>query len=151
MNNRFVGLGLLIVFSSALAWSQVPQRQDSCEQFQSTAEQSECANRQLETAERDLKAMFDATLQPYTESTLKTNKRKSLPKSEEQEQVRWEKAMLKKFGASQQAWMKYRDSACGTLEFMYAGGTISSVTVPLCKADLTRERTKFLQDHFEQE
>jgi uncharacterized protein YecT (DUF1311 family) len=148
MKNRLPVLGLLGVFSSTLACSYALAQNDPCAQLKSTAEQSQCVNRQLKSAEHDLKIALDAAIRYYTESEVKNNEKQSLPKTEQDAQIRWEKAMVGKLRTSQQAWLKYRESACGTVGLMYDGGTFASVAVPLCKADLTRERTKFLQGYF---
>lgn len=139
---------LFVVIILCAATSNCLAQIDSCRQFNSTAEQAQCANLALQSAEHDMKLAFDAALRNYTEEHVDTNEKQALPKTEQEEQVRWEAAMLRRVKASQRAWLTYRESACGTVKAMYAGGTIAAVIVPLCKADLTLQRTKFLRDYF---
>ena len=135
-------VALLFAASASLA------QDDPCAKLASTAEQSQCVNHQLESAEHDLKLALDAAFRNYTGNQVKEREKHPLPKNEPEKQIRWENVVSAELRASQRTWLKYRESACGTVELTYDGGTFASVAVPLCKTDLTRERTKFLQEYF---
>ena len=47
---------------------------------------------------------------------------------------------------AQRAWIPYRDKACEAFGFMARGGSMESMLVGSCLADLTRKRTKELTD-----
>ena len=47
---------------------------------------------------------------------------------------------------AQRAWIPFRDKACNAYGFMARGGTMESMLVGNCLADLTRKRTQELKD-----
>lgn len=47
---------------------------------------------------------------------------------------------------AQRAWIAYRDAACETEGYKFAGGTLETLVVASCLAYLTEERTKHLND-----
>ena len=47
---------------------------------------------------------------------------------------------------AQRAWIPYRDKACKAHGYMARGGTMESMIVGQCLADLTRKRTQELKD-----
>lgn len=47
---------------------------------------------------------------------------------------------------AQRAWIAYRDAACETEGYKFAGGTLETLVVASCLAYLTEERTKHLSD-----
>jgi uncharacterized protein YecT (DUF1311 family) len=48
--------------------------------------------------------------------------------------------------AAQRSWIPYRDKACEAHGFMARGGSMKSMLVGTCLADLTRRRAKELKD-----
>lgn len=47
---------------------------------------------------------------------------------------------------AQRAWVTYRDAHCISYGFQFRGGSMEPMQVAACKADLTRERTKELEE-----
>ena len=124
--------------------------QSNCGKLLSTAEQAECVNQELQVAESEMNAAFETALENFTPNSKvqKSWTGPALPKSEQDDQVKWEARMRQKLRASQEAWLRYRETACATVREMYDGGTIVEVDVPGCKTDLTESRTKFLREYF---
>ncbi len=56
------------------------------------------------------------------------------------------KGAVKTLRAAQRSWIPYRDKACEAHGFMARGGSMESMLVGQCLADLTRQRTKELKD-----
>ena len=60
----------------------------------------------------------------------------------ESDQQGYAKALL----ASQRGWLAYRDGQCALYGFQSHGGSMESMLVSGCKADLTKKRIKELHD-----
>ncbi len=56
------------------------------------------------------------------------------------------KGAVKTLRAAQRAWILYRDKACEAHGFMARGGSMESMLVGHCLAELTRKRTRGLKD-----
>ena len=56
------------------------------------------------------------------------------------------KGAVKTLRAAQRAWIPFRDKACEAEGFMARGGSMESMLVGSCLADVTRTRTKELED-----
>jgi len=104
----------------------------------------ECANQELTAAERQMKRTFQDALAQYTPKAEHSRAHNSATN----QQAQWERRMRDNLIASQEAWLKYRKSACGAVSDMYGLGTSAEINVPECKADLTRARIKFLRTYF---
>lgn len=141
---------LISVVVVLIAAQHLSAQKSDCAKLQSTAEQADCVNHQLQSAESEMNAAFKRALDSY--SPIRDKQASApLPKSEEADQIKWDLRMQSSLRKSQEAWVRYREIACGTVREMYDGGTMTEVSVPLCKIDLTRERTKFLSSYFGQD
>jgi uncharacterized protein YecT (DUF1311 family) len=143
----FVFLVLFTVGCLGARPSAIAQHVD-CGKAESTAEQAACADRELSAAEQELKEAFGNALDQYIPSADQKRQTAALPRYDRDRQVQWEQRMRRDLNLSQKAWLSYRQSACGTVADMYDGGTITAIAVPLCKAEMTRARAKFLHDYF---
>jgi uncharacterized protein YecT (DUF1311 family) len=142
---------LIGIFLFALVFSlRLTAQKVDCGSPSSTAERANCVNRELQSAESDMNAVFEKALETYTPNSQvqKGWTGPAIPKSEQDHQVKWEARMRRDLEASQEAWLKYRATACATVREMYDGGTAAEVDVPGCKADLTESRTIFLRKYF---
>jgi uncharacterized protein YecT (DUF1311 family) len=142
----------LIVAFIAAGFSLVPlttsaQKMD-CGKAASSAEQDQCADQELATAETDLKDAFADALQQYTPTADGQKENATLPKYDKDHETRYEKRMRRDLKVSQRIWFQYRTAACAAVSSMYDGGTISPAAASLCKAEVTRQRIKFLRDYF---
>ena len=95
-----------------------------------------------------MKLAFDHALETYIPTPEAKKETQMLPKFDREQQIKWEKQMLRDLRKSQIVWLTYRESACGAVRTMYSTGTIAVVAVPLCKAEITNTRTKFLRNYF---
>ncbi len=141
-----IGISLFaLVFSLHLTAQKV-----DCGSPSSTAERANCVDRELQAAESAMNATFEMALETYTPNSnvQKSSTGPALPKSEQDDQVKWEIRMRQRLRASQAAWLSYRETACAAVQEMFDGGTIAEVDVPGCKTELTESRTKFLQKYF---
>jgi uncharacterized protein YecT (DUF1311 family) len=124
-------------------------QQEDCGTAQSNEDRAQCADRELASAEKDLKEAFAQAVDQYASTADRNRETAAVPNHDRDRQVRWEQRMRRDLNLSQKASLDYRQSACGTVAEMYDGGTIAAVGVPLCKAEMTRARTKFLRDYFD--
>ena len=120
----------------------------NCAKLPSTAEQANCVNRELVATENELKQTLKDALAQYTLTGEQSRETPAVGSSGRDQQIQWNQRMRDDLNASQQAWLKYRESACGAVGDSYDGGTFAEVAVPLCRADMTRARTKFLRTYF---
>ena len=122
-------------------------QQPNCSKAPSTAEQYQCAHNELATAEQDLKTALADALQRYTPKADET-KENALPQSESAEQAQYERKMRQSLESSQKIWLQYQSAACAAVSDFYEGGTIGPTEAALCKAEIARQRAKFLRDNF---
>jgi uncharacterized protein YecT (DUF1311 family) len=119
-----------------------------CEKLQSTNEQRECYGLQLEKTEAEMQRAFQAALDRNTPNQEEQREISTLPKYDREKALEDNAKMLRKLKESQKAWVAYCEIACGTIAQKYEGGNIVSLVVPLCKIDMTQQRTKFLKENF---
>ncbi|MDR3751264.1 MAG: lysozyme inhibitor LprI family protein [Terracidiphilus sp.] len=119
-----------------------------CDKAASSAEQDECADQELAMAETDLKDAFADAIQHYTPMADEQKENAALPKYDRDHEAQLEKKMRRDLEVSQKIWLQYRTAACAAVSDMYDGGTISPAATSLCKAEITKQRIKFLRDYF---
>jgi len=110
-----------------------------CGEASSTAEMAQCAEKELEAAEADMKQALSQAVAQYTPVVSERG---------DAQQVGWEQKVRSDLNASQAAWADYVRVSCGAVAETYDKGTLAQINVPECKAELTRQRTKFLRDYF---
>jgi len=108
------------------------QSNPNCSDPQTQTEMNICAGLDYEAADAELNRVYrvaiaqmkdmDANLPPELKGAEKT---------------------LRK---AQRAWIPYRDNACAAYGFLARGGSMESMLVGNCLAELTRKRTRELQD-----
>ena len=122
-------LGLLILLPQSLV------AQDdalNCSDPQTQTDMNICAGRAFEAADKALNAAYKNAMAEMKQTDA------NLPP----ELKGAEKALRE----GQRAWITYRDKACETYGFLARGGSMESMLVSSCLADVTRARTKELQD-----
>ena len=140
-----------VLFLGSLATifvKQLSAQTVDCGKADSAAEKRICADHELDKAEAAMKVAFDRALAQFSYSLKKHTEKDPLPESEQAEQKIAEQKMRRALRASQKAWVAYRESACGAVNDSFEGGSISDEIATFCKADLTKDRTKFLNDYF---
>ena len=147
MQKRYSLLATLIVaVCNTLPLTSIAQELD-CGKASSPAEQYQCANNELSTAERNLEAAFADAIQHYTPNADET-KENDLPQPEREQHAQYERKMRQSLELSQKIWLQYRSAACAAVSDVYEGGTMGPTAVALCKAEIAKQRTKFLHENF---
>jgi uncharacterized protein YecT (DUF1311 family) len=95
---------------------------DPCANATTQFDMNECAGREYKKADAELNKVYQQLM------------RASAP--EEQPKLK----------AAQLAWLKFRDAQCDYESALNAGGTMYSMVVDYCLADVTQARTKQLRD-----
>lgn len=137
---------LFVAVCNILPVTAVAQ-ESTCSKAPSTAEQYQCANQELATAEQDLASALANALQRYTPEAddIKEN---TLPPPEKDQQSDYERRMRQRLELSQKTWLQYQSAACAAVLDFYEGGTMGPTAAALCKAEMAKQRAKFLRDHF---
>jgi uncharacterized protein YecT (DUF1311 family) len=120
----------------------------SCDAPQTTMEQTACARPELRKAEEDMRLAFAKALRAFRRDSDEQKATLRQPESDEGEQARYGKKMRRDVGASQRAWLVYRETTCMAVKDSYESGTMAGPATLLCKADMARERTAFLLKNF---
>jgi len=134
-----------------LSLSRTGAQEPDCKKLENNNAESECFYGRLEKTEAEMQRAYRSALAAYTHNpeeykTLYPEFSKSKYDMEHQEKA--DKRVLRKLSESQRLWVAYRESACGAIEEKYEGGTIIGEVVPICKDELTKERTKWLEAQF---
>jgi uncharacterized protein YecT (DUF1311 family) len=137
---------LMMVFSMTLPHTAIAQESD-CGKAPSTAEQYQCADKELATAEQDLENAFAGALQRYTPKADETHEN-ALPQPERDQQNQYERRMRESLELSQKIWLQYQSAACAAVLNFYEGGITGPTAAALCKAEIAKQRAKFLRDNF---
>jgi uncharacterized protein YecT (DUF1311 family) len=122
-------------------------QESNCGKAPTTAEQYQCANQELATAEQDLETALSDALQRYTPKADDT-KENAPPPPERAQQAEYERRMRQRLELSQKAWLQYQSAACAAVSDFYEGGTMGPTAAALCKAEIAKQRAKFLRDNF---
>jgi uncharacterized protein YecT (DUF1311 family) len=137
---------LILAVCNALPLTAIAQ-ESSCGKAPSTAEQYQCANHELATADQDLASAFADALQRYTPKA-DDMKENAPPPPERDQQAEYERRMRQRLELSQKIWLQYQSAACAAVSDFYEGGTMGPTAAALCKAEIAKQRAKFLRDNF---
>jgi uncharacterized protein YecT (DUF1311 family) len=144
MQKQYLLLATLIVgVCNTLPLTAIAQ-ESNCGKAPSTAEQYQCANNELATAEQDLQSAFADALQRYTPKADEN----APPPPEKAQQTEYERKMRQRLELSQKMWLQYQTAACAAVSDFYEGGTMGPTAAALCKAEIAKQRAKFLRDNF---
>lgn len=91
-----------------------------------------CAKKDWEAADAELNAAYKSAMAAMKQTD------KDLPEDL--------KGAAETLRIAQRAWIPYRDSACDSYGFLARGGSMESMLVLGCRADLTRKRTSELTE-----
>lgn len=91
-----------------------------------------CAKKDWEAADVELNAAYKSAMAAMKQTD------KDLPEDL--------KGAAETLRIAQRAWIPYRDSACDSYGFLARGGSMESMLVLGCRADLTRKRTSELTE-----
>jgi uncharacterized protein YecT (DUF1311 family) len=116
-----------------------------CEKLQSHNAQSECYDSQLEKSEGEMQRAYERALAAFTYTP---QDQKELYRGLTKYEEGWDKRLRRQLKESQRLWLAYCESTCRVLEKEYEGGNITAQVVPVCKRELTEQRTKWLEVSF---
>jgi uncharacterized protein YecT (DUF1311 family) len=148
MRKQYLLLATLIVTVCNILPLTAIAQESNCSKEPSTAEQYQCANHELAIAEQDLENAFTGALQRYTPKA-DDMKENALPPPERDQQADYERRMRQRLQLSQKIWLQYQSAACAAVSDFYEGGTMGPTAATLCKAEIAKQRAKFLRDNFE--
>jgi uncharacterized protein YecT (DUF1311 family) len=137
---------LIVAVFNTLTLTAIAQ-ESSCTKASSTAEQYQCANNELAAAEQDLQSAFADALQRYT-SKADDTKEDAPPPPQRDQQADYERRMRQRLETSQKMWLQYQSAACAAVSDFYEGGTMGPTAAALCKAEIAKQRAKFLRENF---
>ncbi len=124
--------------------------ESACEELQSNNTQDECVEQELKHSEQEMLSTYKR-LEIALNLVSDPQERKELeklPKYDREHELMWSKVTLKRLRKSQALWRAYRDSTCAAYAAQFEEGNITGKLVPMCKTELTQQRTKWLQDAF---
>lgn len=131
----FNNILIAMLFLSSVNYSNdINPPADTCDEPQSQSTMNLCAARDFKEADLTLNAQWEVTKDYMQEMDKYIAEHDRPPKFYE--------TLL----AAQRAWLKYRDTHCASYAYHVRGGSMHSMLVMNCKTQLTRERTKQLQE-----
>lgn len=128
---RFLGL-IASAVTSLIAVSPVHAQDIDCNNAVTQLDMTLCAKKDWEAADAELNTAYKAAMTAMKQTD------KDLPKDL--------KGAADTLRDAQRAWIPYRDKACDSYGFLARGGSMESMLVLGCRADLTRKRTSELND-----
>ncbi len=106
---------------------------DSCADAMTTADMRQCAYESFQAADAELNRVYKQA-------------RAAAKAADALHGEREDSGAVFHLRQAQRAWIQLRDAECVLAGFPFRGGTMESVLVTSCHADLTRKRTEELQD-----
>jgi uncharacterized protein YecT (DUF1311 family) len=147
MRKQYVLWTALTVAAFNLLPLSAKAQESNCAKAASTAERYQCANQELATAQQDLESAFGDAVQRYTPKA-DDGKEDAPSRPEKAQQAEYERKMRQGLELSQKSWLQYQSAACAAVSDFYEGGTMGPTAAALCKAEIARQRAKFLRDNF---
>lgn len=106
-----------------------------CSNQQTQADMTQCAYLDFEEADKKLNAVYKKAMASQVESD-----------KQAEELGTQDVTAVKALKKAQRAWIDYRDGHCEGIGYQAAGGTMQPMLEQGCRATLTRNRTKELQE-----
>ncbi len=116
---------LSLIFASLLLTAQEPD----CTDPQTQADMNQCAGREAAEADADLNLIYKEVVAHYEQMDRD---------SESTEGV-------KRLRAAQRAWVAFRDAQCSLAGYEALGGSMETLLVAGCEAELTKRRAAELR------
>ena len=112
-----------------LAGLLLAAQQPDCSDPQTQAAMNECAARDANAADADLNLIYKAVVSHYEQADLAATSSEG----------------VKRLRAAQRAWVAFRDAQCAVAGYEALGGSMESLLVSSCVADLTKRRATELR------
>lgn len=133
-----IALSVLLAFATPALAEEEPDI--DCENAEVQMELTYCAGKDWEEADAELNAVWKDALAQAQESDQNL---KDMEVNDDRP------GYVDTLRASQRAWISYRDEWCAYDGYQARGGSMEPMLVAGCMAQLTRDRTKALQDNME--
>lgn len=127
-----IPLALLLAVQSVAVADAAPEPIDACQDMVTQADMTQCAWQDFEKADAELNAQWKLTAAAM----------KARDRHVDDDRPGDFDTLL----AAQRAWLTYRDQHCLGEGFLMRGGSAEPMLRGSCKAELTRQRTKQLQE-----
>ncbi len=133
---RFPRHGLAATFLAGLAFAVPAAAEDEpevdCQNAMTQFDMNVCSQRDYEKADKALNAQWSKT--------------KKVMADWDAELDAENKGAVEALLAAQRAWIQYRDNQCNAVGYSVWGGSMYPTIVASCLEDLTRKRTKELEE-----
>ena len=126
-----IALAILLAAQSVVVAEAAPEPIDACKDMVTQADMTDCAWEDFRQADAELNAQWKLTAAAMKARGPYDDGRPS---------------DFDTLLAAQRAWLTYRDEHCLGEGFLMRGGSAEPMLRGACKAELTRERTKQLQN-----
>ncbi|HZG46756.1 MAG TPA: lysozyme inhibitor LprI family protein [Allosphingosinicella sp.] len=117
------------MFSLILASLLLAAQQPNCSDPRTQAEMNECAAREANAADADLNLIYKAVVTHYEQMDREAETTEG----------------VKRLRAAQRAWVGFRDAQCAVAGYEALGGSMESLLVSGCVAELTKRRATELR------
>mgnify|MGYP000933126854 CR=1 FL=1 len=130
-------VSLVLLCLMSFRYADAAQPAPNCNDPQSNLEMKLCAARDLKSAEAELKTAFERALASAE------GQYRSVEKEPGFERI---PNMPEQLRRAQRAWEAYRDLNCDYRNLLYYGGSMAPLAVTGCLLDMTKARTKELNE-----
>ncbi len=101
-------------------------QQPNCKSPQTTADMNMCSSQEFQAADKKLNQVY------------------------QQLQAKLKGQQKQRLTVAQRSWLKFRDDSCNYEMGQFEGGTLAGSTYGYCRARVTQERVKDLEDYLKQ-
>ncbi len=126
-----IAFALLLAAQAVATAEAAPEPVEACQDMVTQADMTDCAWQDFRQADAELNAQWKLTAAAMKARGLYDDDRPG---------------DFDTLLAAQRAWLTYRDEHCRGEGFLMRGGSAEPMLVGSCKAELTRQRTRQLQD-----
>ncbi|WFE90229.1 lysozyme inhibitor LprI family protein [Roseibium porphyridii] len=121
-----------LILAAVLVSPALAEEKVDCSNAMTQLEMTTCANLDWQQADEELNAAYKAAMAKMRETD------EFLPEDQ--------RGAAETLREAQRAWIPYRDKACDAYGFQARGGTMEPMLVYGCRAQLTEQRTKELEE-----
>ncbi|KPB02757.1 lysozyme inhibitor LprI family protein [Ahrensia marina] len=134
MNNTIIVTAALS-FATLCTMAQASDQEVDCDNAETQFEMNHCSGLEFDAADKALNKTWSKIRAAV--KTIDENNKEYAP---------YEPSAADNLLKAQRAWIDYRDGQCAAEAAQYAGGTIQPLIRSTCLTDMTKKRTKELQE-----